>query len=153
MTNATNPLLVLIKFLGGLVNTYIDQTSAIKVLSSTATSINGTNYVQLKKPDQTNYGSVPASTNLRLYGFESIVFTNGGGVATVIQFGYADDAAGTNFVSLFDIFAAFGSGAQTVNNIFAGLLTVPTGKFPLIKQTNNNTLETVTPKIIAFETN
>ena len=152
MVNATNPTLNTISLLGGLIHIFVDQYASLKKLTRIFTTINGTSFNTIRdQRTSTNY-SVPASTNLRLWGFESISIVQGTGMS-LCQFGYSDDAAGTNFVSLFDVFLAFGTTSQTQNNVITGSMIVPTGKFTIMKTTGGIAADTVTITTIGLETN
>jgi hypothetical protein len=140
MTNATLPTVYNVPLLGGLLKMFVDQINSLFLSTNTAgKSGAGTSYTQIKNNKTgASYGAVPASTNLRCWGFDSITLSNGSGTNGLAQFGYADDSAGTNFVSLFDCGVIFGLNVGTLTNQLTGLLTVPTGKYPLLKSTNSN---------------
>lgn len=151
MTNATLPTSVSVSLLGGLVKIYVDQYSSIIPIGGTGAqlvTINGTNYKELVSfLTGSVYGAVPVSTSMRIYGFESV---GAAGSQTVILLGYDDDGAGTNFVTLFDILNSL-AGVAT-NNVITGLLTIPTGKHVVLKQTNGSA-QNITLQIKALLTN
>ena len=159
MTNATNPTVQGLKLLGGLVVITVDQFGSVQPLNSTTfVSANGTNFGPMKDSKAGGNYTVPAASNLQIWGFEICNFTYGGSAAvTLLQFGYADDASGTNFVLQFDILNGIlnGIGTSTSNNSnqITGKLTVPTGKIPQLKMTSTTTNNTIVVKIIGLVTN
>lgn len=139
----------------GMCQVWSDSLTNVKGLLAKPTSIVGTNFTPFVGPGGTNY-SVPAATNLRIYGIEDIIaVTAASGTNTLQQLGYADDAAGTNFVILLDL-VAYVAGAypavSTIKGFATGLLTVPTGKFLVFKWTNSTATYTLSFRIIGIET-
>ncbi|MHB8545651.1 MAG: hypothetical protein ACYDAJ_02665 [Nitrosotalea sp.] len=157
MTNATKPLIQSLKLLGGLIIIYVDNYASVKVLKGTFShtfGAAGTSYGDLVKLTGGNYGAVPGITNLQMWGLESAQAIQGTGVIGSSGIGYSDDGAGTNYVSMIDVFTVFGQTAIT--NIVTGAFTVPTGKHPTAKVTESNGpggSESIAYNIIALETN
>jgi hypothetical protein len=158
MVNATNPTSVSLSLLNGLIKFPCDSIASLRLINcnfSEVLSGVSTNYNGFTNTLGTTY-SVPASTNLRIYGFDASQYTIQGTV-DLLQFGYGDNVTGTNFVTLFDIGASFGLTVATFtnNNFLLGGVTIPATKFPLIKNHHNNvnTAVAMAMKIYSLETN
>lgn len=157
MTNATNPATIGLTIANATVRTWCDNPPSVTTITSQATNAAGTAYTAWKL-NGSNY-QVPASTNFRFFGLESIlVVATGSTASTLYQIGYSDDGAGTNFVSLLDITSlmSFITGYITAGKIQAGFptgaLTVPASKYPTIKITGGSAL-TVLFTLIGIQTN
>ena len=154
MTTATLPTKVGLLLGGATTRTWCDSLTNIKYLTVKVTSANGTNYTGLQSAGSAY--TVPAATNLRVFGLEDMVCVANSTNPTVFQFGYDDDGAGTNFVLLADALslvtsANIASGTRALG-MSTGLLTIPTGKHPVIKQTNTGTALVVVVNVIGIET-
>jgi|SRR5579864_1003652 len=153
MVNATKPTSQAIKLLAGIIAIVVDNYSSFKTLivPSTVNAINSTVFNPFVNTlTNANY-SVPASTNLQIWGVDAVsIVETGGGSPTTDNFGYADNATGTNFVSLVSLDAL----GLTATNAPTGLLTIPTGKFILIQSSSNaGGHTTVSATIHGLETN
>lgn len=156
MANATLPTVIGLALAHQKVKIWVDNPPSIKPLTRKNVPINGTNFQTLQS-NNADY-TVPASTNLRIYGIEDAVgITAFSAASTVFQLGYADDNAGTNFVSLADLTSWFGpstglSSTLTIIGIPLGILTVPAGKLPQLKQTNTLATGACAIQVIGIET-
>lgn len=91
----------------------------------------GAPFTHVDNSGTTKVYSVPSGSQLEVDGYNGATYTGGVGDVTLFQFGWADDAIGTNFVDQVNIlqFGAGSSGPET----FDSVVIVPQNKFPYVK--------------------